>query len=143
MKPQDRQRSARACLPCKASKIRCDAASPCGPCCKRERTSACVYLESSRKRQKTSPFPTPSIGDTSPQFANTPITTHHVAPIEPLDVPPVASTAPTVTANTTPTPEPGLSASRLTQSRMLLSSKGEKRRSLPRNAMRVGLYDLA
>lgn len=136
VKPQDRQRSARACLPCKASKIRCDAATPCGPCLKRERTSACVYLESSRKRQKTthhhnqaepSPLPTPSLDDTSPQFdTNSPAASSHVAPIQPIDASLPVSHAPTVTATTTPTPEPGNSASRLTQSRMLLSSKGEK-----------------
>lgn len=131
VKPQDRQRSARACLPCKASKIRCDAATPCGPCLKRERTSACVYLESSRKRQKTShqqtsPLPTPSLDDTSPQFEASPGEIGHIQPIQPIDASLSVSNAPTVTATTTPTPEPGHSGSRTTQSRMLLSSKGEK-----------------
>lgn len=131
VKPQDRQRSARACLPCKASKIRCDAGTPCGPCLKRERTSACVYLESSRKRQKTShheqqttsPLPTPSLDDTSPLFETSP---PRIQPIQPIEGPLSISNAPTLTATTTPTPEPGHSGSRTTQSRMLLSSKGEK-----------------
>ncbi|KAF2160630.1 hypothetical protein M409DRAFT_70365 [Zasmidium cellare ATCC 36951] len=129
VKPQDRQRSARACLPCKASKIRCDAATPCGPCLKRERTSACVYLESSRKRQKTSqnsPLPTPSLDDTSPQFEGSPAETSDIVRVQPIGTSLPASNAPAVTATTTPTPEPGHSASRTTESRMLLSSKGEK-----------------
>lgn len=139
VKPQDRQRSARACLPCKASKIRCDAGTPCGPCLKRERISACVYLESSRKRQKTnhnhmdtSPFPTPSIEDASPQFEDISPGAQHVhpvapvAPVMPAEVRAIASTAATTTNTTTSTPEPGKDSSRLTQSRMLLSSKGEK-----------------
>lgn len=130
VKPQDRQRSARACLPCKASKIRCDAATPCGPCLKRERMSTCVYLESSRKRQKTthqdSPLPTPGLDDTSPRFETSPAKSSHAAPVQPIGTSVPVSNFATVTATTTPTPEPGNSASRLTQSRMLLSSKGEK-----------------
>ncbi|EME42350.1 hypothetical protein DOTSEDRAFT_175363 [Dothistroma septosporum NZE10] len=139
VKPQDRQRSAKACLPCKASKIRCSAGTPCGPCLKRERISACIYLESSRKRQKTShiqtetsPFPTPSIEDASPQLdasagAQRVPPVAPVAPFEPTEVRPVASVVPSsVNTTTTSTPEPGKDSSRLTQSRMLLSSKGEK-----------------
>ncbi|KAM3413807.1 hypothetical protein BST61_g10490 [Cercospora zeina] len=143
VKPQDRQRSARACVPCKASKIRCNAATPCGPCLKRERIDACVYLESSRKRQKTSPFPTPSVEDASPRYdprleeasqtaphGRSKSGAEHVAPTANMQAHNgTTSRAPTGTGtHTSPsnTPEPGKDASRMTQSRMLLSSKGEK-----------------
>ncbi|EME81416.1 uncharacterized protein MYCFIDRAFT_140761, partial [Pseudocercospora fijiensis CIRAD86] len=143
VKPQDRQRSAKACLPCKASKIRCDAASPCGPCLKRERTSACVYLDSSRKRQKTSSVPTPSLEDTSPQYDPRLLELNHAhdtgpnlssadaadhgsmqgAP--PADRPQAGRGTATGSTTRSATPEPG-KTSRQTQSRLLLSSKGEK-----------------
>ncbi|KAI5363670.1 hypothetical protein Slin15195_G093230 [Septoria linicola] len=140
VKPQDRQRSARACVPCKASKIRCDAGVPCGPCLKRERIDACVYLESARKRQKTSPLPTPSVEDASPRYdprleddsqhGRSKTTVVPFAPIASmLPANGLQSRAATVTGtHTSPsnTPEPGKDASRMTQSRMLLSSKGEK-----------------
>lgn len=80
----------------------------------------------------TSPFPTPSIEDASPQFEDISPGAQHVhpvapvAPVMPAEVRAIASTAATTTNTTTSTPEPGKDSSRLTQSRMLLSSKGEK-----------------
>jgi hypothetical protein len=48
VKPENRKRSICACIPCKTSKIRCDAADPCGPCSKRERAGSCVYPANNR-----------------------------------------------------------------------------------------------
>lgn len=114
--------------------IRCDAGTPCGPCSKRDRSSACLYLESSRrdgprKRQRISPLPTPSTDDVSPALEASPLGRSHAGhgvDVQ-LEIDPNLSSAVTETANTTPTPEPGLSGSRQTESRMLFSSKGEKR----------------
>lgn len=46
VKPENRQRSTRACLPCKNSKIRCDAQLPCSGCVRRDRVSSCRYIDS-------------------------------------------------------------------------------------------------
>lgn len=50
VRPEDRQRSSKACLPCQASKIRCDSHTPCTSCLRRGRSSACKYAESRRPR---------------------------------------------------------------------------------------------
>lgn len=127
-----------------------DAGTPCGPCSKRERINACVYLEPSRKRQKTSPPATPSVEDASPQFDprlehitrdnNTNSkSTGNVVAFESAGVAArrgTHSADPTATGSSnspTNTPEPGQAPSRMTQSRMLLSSKGEKRERRPPN----------
>lgn len=53
VRPEDRQRSSKACLPCQTSKIRCDSQSPCMSCARRDRAHACTYIEStSRRRSK-------------------------------------------------------------------------------------------
>src|ERR1700742_2476871 len=44
---EDRQRAVKACLPCKASKKRCDAQQPCSNCIRRRATSFCHYVEPS------------------------------------------------------------------------------------------------
>ena len=44
---EDRQRALKACLPCKASKKRCDAQEPCSNCIRRRATSFCHYIEAS------------------------------------------------------------------------------------------------
>lgn len=41
--PKDRQRAARACIPCQIAKRRCSASIPCTYCTKRGRVSSCVY----------------------------------------------------------------------------------------------------
>lgn len=43
VRPEDRQRSSKACVACKASKIRCDSELPCAACIRRDRASLCVY----------------------------------------------------------------------------------------------------
>ena len=60
VRPEDRQRAAKACLPCKFSKKRCDAQLPCAHCSRRNNASACTYEDSvyanrtSRRRASTS-----------------------------------------------------------------------------------------
>lgn len=51
VKPQDRQRSVRACDACKASKKRCDANQPCRLCLKKGTQDACTYTPTSRDRR--------------------------------------------------------------------------------------------
>ncbi|KXJ94039.1 hypothetical protein Micbo1qcDRAFT_193315 [Microdochium bolleyi] len=51
VRPEDRQRSLRACSACKSSKIRCNSELPCSACVKRGRASACVYSDVDRRRR--------------------------------------------------------------------------------------------
>ncbi|KAF3392807.1 Cytochrome b2 [Penicillium rolfsii] len=51
VRPENRQRSCRACLACKASKIRCDARDPCGSCLRRDQANTCVYSGVDRRRK--------------------------------------------------------------------------------------------
>ncbi|KAJ9606220.1 hypothetical protein H2200_009181 [Cladophialophora chaetospira] len=56
---EDRQRSIKACLPCKASKKRCDAQQPCSNCIRRRATSFCHYVEpgySKHQRKSSQPL---------------------------------------------------------------------------------------
>lgn len=52
VRPEDRQRSCKACLSCKASKIRCDSLSPCAACVHRGRGDSCQYSEIDRRRRR-------------------------------------------------------------------------------------------
>lgn len=45
VRPEDRQRATKACLPCKASKKRCDAQQPCSNCVRRRNPARCKYEE--------------------------------------------------------------------------------------------------
>lgn len=51
VKPQDRQRSARACDACKASKKRCDANQPCRLCLKKGAQDSCTYTPTPRDKR--------------------------------------------------------------------------------------------
>lgn len=51
VKPQDRQRSVRACDTCKASKKRCDANQPCRLCLKKGTQDSCTYTPTARDRR--------------------------------------------------------------------------------------------
>lgn len=51
VKPQDRQRSARACDSCKASKKRCDANQPCRLCIKKGTQDSCTFTPTPRDRR--------------------------------------------------------------------------------------------
>lgn len=50
VRPENRQRSSKACLPCQASKIRCDSQTPCTSCVRRDRSATCTYAESQKRR---------------------------------------------------------------------------------------------
>lgn len=52
VKPQDRQRSVKACDACKASKKRCDAHQPCRLCLKKGTPDTCNYTPTSRDRRR-------------------------------------------------------------------------------------------
>lgn len=51
VKPQDRQRSVRACDACKASKKRCDAIQPCRLCLKKGTQDTCTYTPTARDKR--------------------------------------------------------------------------------------------
>ncbi|OKL55458.1 hypothetical protein UA08_09281 [Talaromyces atroroseus] len=53
VRPEDRLRAPRACLACKASKIRCDAQRPCASCVRRKHPDACVYSGVDGRRRRT------------------------------------------------------------------------------------------
>lgn len=96
--PKDRKRSVRACVPCKASKVRCDSNAPCGRCSLKGRISACVYEP------------------TNPQSRPRPSGHSHTQSLS-------QSTGNAEAGATTSPRSPQAAQS---QSRMLLSSKGEK-----------------
>ncbi|KAH7137829.1 hypothetical protein EDB81DRAFT_693101 [Dactylonectria macrodidyma] len=51
VRPEDRQRSRKACSACKGSKIRCDSELPCSSCTKRGQSSSCEYSDIDRRRR--------------------------------------------------------------------------------------------
>ncbi|KIX00330.1 uncharacterized protein Z518_10469 [Rhinocladiella mackenziei CBS 650.93] len=114
VRPEDRQRAAKACLPCKASKKRCDAQQPCSNCVRRRSTSSCVYAGSMHVRPD----------DGRRKFINS--STHepqssHALSVEESD--PSAGSPQYATARLH---EPAATPQRLTRGRLLLNSKGEK-----------------
>lgn len=54
VRPEDRKRSCKACVSCKASKIRCDSRLPCATCVRRGQSAACVYTGTDRRRTRHS-----------------------------------------------------------------------------------------
>ncbi|KIW17522.1 hypothetical protein PV08_04716 [Exophiala spinifera] len=46
VRPEDRQRAVKACIPCKSSKKRCDAQQPCSNCVRKRAAETCEYAES-------------------------------------------------------------------------------------------------
>ncbi|KAH7367040.1 hypothetical protein B0T11DRAFT_49889 [Plectosphaerella cucumerina] len=54
VRPEDRQRAVRACVPCKNSKKRCDARLPCSNCCRRECEAACIFDSEPYPRHRSS-----------------------------------------------------------------------------------------
>jgi hypothetical protein len=127
VRPEDRQRSSKACLPCQASKIRCDSQTPCISCVRRDRSSACTYIESHRRRLprvrrtgevRFASFSSSANGPPAPVRIRTPNEPTNRSPEgnEDIEVTNSISEAPLVQS-----PE-------CTESRLLLSSKGEKGR---------------
>lgn len=51
VRPENRQRASRACLGCKASKIRCDSQQPCAACIRRDYANSCVYSGTDHRRR--------------------------------------------------------------------------------------------
>jgi hypothetical protein len=54
VRPEDRKRSCKACVSCKASKIRCDSRLPCAACQKRGQSATCIYTGTDRRRTRHS-----------------------------------------------------------------------------------------
>lgn len=63
VRAEDRQRASKACLPCKASKKRCDSRVPCISCLRRNRVSECIYDERRPPRRRR-----PLHTDSSPSY---------------------------------------------------------------------------
>lgn len=127
VRPEDRQRSSKACLPCQASKIRCDSQTPCMSCVRRDRSAACIYVETHRRRLprarrtgevRFTSFSSPTNGTPASGRART----HNE----------LTSRSPEASGGTEPTSSileaPSVQSPECTESRLLLSSKGEKGR---------------
>jgi hypothetical protein len=52
VRPEERQRSCKACLACKSAKIRCDSQSPCASCIRRDRGNSCIYSDVDRRMRR-------------------------------------------------------------------------------------------
>lgn len=127
VRPEDRQRTSKACLPCQASKIRCDSQTPCISCVRRDRSAACTYVETQRRRLPRAR----RTGEV--RFASF---------SSPANGPPASVRARTLNESTNRSPEadgdieltssilevPSVQSPECTESRLLLSSKGEKGR---------------
>ncbi|KAK6085228.1 C6 transcription factor [Seiridium cupressi] len=104
VRPEDRQRSSRACNSCKASKIRCNSQIPCSACLRRKRASSCTYTDIDRRRRTStsrrandhdSHIPQ-SARDTQPADQRmTPVTRAYASNISPVSA--VTSFSPTPT----------------------------------------------
>jgi hypothetical protein len=121
---EDRQRAVKACLPCKASKKRCDAQQPCSNCIRRRATSFCHYVDPSyakhHRRTSQSQQADYSVGSNGTRFltdgseTSSPLTSRKL-PDEsprPVDINPAEPAAD--------------SGQNLTGGRMLMNSKGER-----------------
>lgn len=129
VRPEDRQRSLKACLPCQASKIRCDSQTPCTSCTRRDRPGACVYNSESRRRHyrnrevRFAPVSRPSLAG---RPASTPPTSRPAREIRsPTENGDEIVDSPSEAASTIAAPTQ-VQSPECTESRLLLSSKGEK-----------------
>ena len=124
VRPEDRQRAAKACLPCKASKKRCDAQQPCSNCVRRRAGSSCVYTDATSARRVDTRH-RPQLSFSQSGDSGRPSIDHSIPSAEspqygtPDDT---GEREQTSASETTPTPR------RLTGGRLLLNSKGEKGR---------------
>lgn len=127
VRPEDRQRAAKACLPCKSSKKRCDAQQPCSNCVRRRAASSCSYAESSHVRhQDGRRKQSASQTHYSEDVDRTSVDESNASQETPECINP-ASRELHHSSNTAPTPR------RLTTGgRLLLNSKGEKGMRLSR-----------
>jgi len=90
VRPEDRQRSSRACLACKASKIRCDSQLPCASCIRRDQANSCVYSGTDRRRrhhgiahQRAGPPGDPSHGIVPANGQTSPMSVPLAGPVTP------------------------------------------------------------
>ena len=122
VRPEDRQRAAKACLPCKASKKRCDAQLPCAHCVRRNNAAACTYESSiyaqRSPRRRTSLRPQPR-SLTPDQFTAAIVQPNPSAPTPQYDIPDGSRGPSGLLESSSFSP-------RLTRDRLLLSSKGEQ-----------------
>lgn len=130
VKPQDRRRAVQACLSCKLSKIRCDAQSPCSACIRRGREDSCIYSGPHPSDSATS-GPVEGQRNQPPQEPRSPIS-HSASCLSHTEVShynqDLDQSSPEVTQRAQ---ETWRRSSNSTRSRMLTSSKGEKRMLRP------------
>ncbi|KAF6837664.1 hypothetical protein CMUS01_04934 [Colletotrichum musicola] len=72
VRPEDRKRSAKACITCRATKKRCDGASPCRPCLNRGNGTSCEYSQQRRTRRPLRQH-TPSTLESRSEDPNSPV----------------------------------------------------------------------
>lgn len=131
VRPEDRQRAAKACLPCKFSKKRCDAQLPCAHCTRRNNASACTYEDSVYAHRPPARRASTSTKRQS-VTSNVPQSTHSHSSLPDqnrtpqYDVPDgFTDQGPNGLLETSSFPQ------RITKDRLLLSSKGEQGKHLP------------
>lgn len=130
VRPENRQRSSRACLACQASKIRCDSQLPCVSCVRRDRASACTYIESTRQRpHRAFPYTRGRITRVRSEVYSTP-TREERAPAIQDDEDDAASLGDVEEDHTHEATGISDRSPESTGSRLLLSSQGEKGISL-------------
>ncbi|KAH0842483.1 putative Fungal specific transcription factor [Fonsecaea pedrosoi] len=124
VRPEDRQRSAKACLPCKASKKRCNAQQPCSNCVRRRTPSSCRYIEPGHARHLV-----PQSRDTQPQVLRRPGDESSrvvgASRYGNSTVSEVSTQIPGATNSASPAVS-ALTPQKLTGGRMLLNSRGDK-----------------
>jgi Fungal Zn(2)-Cys(6) binuclear cluster domain len=140
VRPEDRQRSSKACLPCQASKIRCDSLKPCTSCVRRDKAASCAYNESHRRRLsrvnrnrelRFAPYTGPSTEAPSSTPSRPVREPRTYPPEEGHDDEENEENLPLEAASTI---APPVHSPECTESRLLLSSKGEKGNTfVPRN----------
>jgi hypothetical protein len=122
VKLEDRQRAVKACLPCKASKKRCDAQQPCSNCVRRRATSFCHYVDANhiKPSRKPSQSHQPTLaGASTDESPSTTTESERPTSRRPLEE---------ISGYVDPVPDesPGTTSRRVTSGRMLLNSKGER-----------------
>ncbi|KAJ9617811.1 uncharacterized protein PV06_06239 [Exophiala oligosperma] len=132
VRPEDRQRAVKACIPCKASKKRCDAQQPCSNCVRKKAEETCEYAESMVRPRGIHAH---TARAASVQQSSTTTTTNTVerehdgdtstrSPIE--EVAYESSPAATATGKRKRSPARGSGQRRSSDGRLLLNSRGEK-----------------
>lgn len=132
VKPQDRRRSARACSSCKHAKIRCDSTLPCQPCVKRGRSNRCVYTATSSGARRSTDGESSAVADVLSSEAHLP--RQDGVQLEGVYVGSSSRDGRVEALNQQPSPdttERENSPSDIqTESRMVMSSSGERSKSI-------------